>query len=122
MHDCLPGKRVLVVEDNAALAYDMDDALRESGAQVVGPALDLPTGLQLARENSLDGAVLDIDLCGEFVWPLAHALKRDSVPFVFVSADCGEGLPNAFKDFTCLGKPATNERILATVSRAIALG
>ena len=120
MKDCLPGKRVLVVEDNAALAYDMDDALRESGAQVVGPALDLPTGLQLAREHRLDGAVLDIDLCGEFVWPLAQELKRDSVPFVFVSADCGEGLPSDFQDSTCLPKPAPTERILATVSQVIA--
>lgn len=120
MPQFLPGKRVLVVEDNPALAYDIDDALRECGAEVVGPALDLNTGLRLAHENNLDGAVLDIDICGEFVWPLARVLKAHQVPFVFVSADCSGDLPEDFRGFICLDKPAPSATILATVSEALA--
>lgn len=120
MTDALPGKHVLVVEDNPALAYDLDDALSDCGARVVGPALDLPSGIRLAREHRLDGAVLDIDLCGEFVWPLARELKGDGVPFIFVSAECSGKLPEDFQDAACLGKPARREAILASVSRAIA--
>mgnify|MGYP002782383161 CR=1 FL=1 len=116
----LPGKRVLVVEDNPALAYDIDDSLREVGAHVVGPALDLATGLKLARENHLDAAVLDIDLGRDFVWPLAHQLKGHDIPFVFVSAECGDKLPEDFRNVVCLDKPAPTRKILETVSEALA--
>lgn len=119
MPDRLPGKRVLIVEDNPALAYDIDDSLREYGVEVVGPALDLTTGLELARENHLDAAVLDIDLGGDFVWPLAQQLKGHEVPFVFVSAECGDRLPDDFRNVVCLDKPATTRRILETVSNAL---
>lgn len=116
----LPGKRVLVVEDNPALAYDIDDALRECGAEVVGPALDLSTGLRLAYQRDLDGAVLDIDICGEYVWPLARVLKDNEVPLVFVSAECVDDLPEDFRDFACLAKPAASATVLAKVSDALA--
>lgn len=93
MQDCLPGRRVLIVEDNPLLALGLDDALRESGVHIVGPALDLDTGMALARADALDCAVLDIDIAGRPVWPIARALKQDGVPFLFVSGDCNKGLP-----------------------------
>lgn len=115
----LPGKRVLIVEDNPALAYDINDSLAEYGAEVVGPALDLSTGLDLARHNKLDGAVLDIDLGGDYVWPLARELQGFKVPFVFVSAQCGDSLPEDFRNVICLDKPQPTQNILETLSRAI---
>lgn len=120
MTSTLPGKRVLIVEDNPALAYDIDDTLREYGAEVVGPALDLATGMQLARENDLDAAILDIDLGSEFVWPLARELKGHRVPFVFVSAECGDELPEDFRNVVCLDKPTPALKILETVGDALA--
>lgn len=121
MHDCLPGKRVLVVEDNPVIAFDIDDALRDVGAEVVGPALDLTSGLRLARAEGqeLDGAVLDIDLRGEMVWPLAQLLRNEDIPVVFVSADCRDPLPEAFRDTHCLSKPAPSATIIATVAEAL---
>lgn len=117
----LPGMRVLVVEDNPALAYDIDDALSDSGACVIGPALDLPSGLSLARNNRLDGAVLDIRLGKEFVWALARELKRDHVPLLFVSAECADQLPADLSEFVCLTKPAPTSAILSGMSDAIRL-
>jgi CheY-like chemotaxis protein len=122
MVEQLPGKRVLVVEDNAVIALDIDDVLRDFGVDVVGPALDLETGLQLASHQPLDGAVLDIDLGGNFVWPIAAALKTDRVPFVFVSADCGEELPRDFSDSICLPKPASSWTIASAVAQVITAG
>lgn len=116
----LPGKRVLVVEDNPALAYEIDDSFREAGAEVIGPAFDLATGLRLARECRLDVAVLDINLGNDLVWPLAHHLLGHRVPFVFVSALCGEHLPDDFRNVACLGKPALSSAIVETVSDALA--
>ena len=119
MPDTLPGKRVLVVEDNPALAYDVDDALRDCGAYVVGPAFDLETARSFAAAMAIDGAVLDIDLCGEFVWPLAHDLMMKGVPFVFVSADSADDLPADFQEVRHITKPARTEQIVALVGQAI---
>lgn len=112
----LPGRRVLVVEDNPLLALDIDEALRASGAEVVGPALDIDSGLSLVRADALDGAVLDIDIGGTPVWPIARELKEDGVPFVFVSGDIEKGIPDDFTGAVCLAKPAQAETILATVA------
>lgn len=116
MDNRLPGRRVLVVEDNPVIAFDIDDALRENGVEVVGPAHDIESGLALLREDGLDGAVLDIDIGGRPVWPIARELKSDGVPFVFVSGDCDRGLPDDFTGAVCLRKPAQTEAILSTVA------
>lgn len=115
MDSYLPGKRVLVVEDNPMLAYNLDDALRDSGVHVVGPALDLDSGLAFARGDELDGAVLDIDIGGRPVWPIARELRDDGVPFVFVSGDCDKGLPDDLSGAVCLSKPAGTDSILTSV-------
>lgn len=117
----LPGRRVLVVEDNPVIAFDIDDALRECGVEVVGPAHDIESGLALLREDALDGAVLDIDIGGTPVWPIARQLKQEGVPFVFVSGDCNNGLPDDFTHAICLHKPAQTQTILTTVAAAMEL-
>ncbi len=119
MQDRLPGKRVLVVEDNPILAFDLDDALRECGAQVIGPALDFASGLALSRADALDAAVLDIDIGGTPVWPIARELQQEGIPFVFVSGDCHKGLPEDLSGAACLHKPAQADAILATISTVI---
>lgn len=112
MVDRLSRKRVLIVEDNPVLAFNIDDALRERGAFVVGPTLDLDTGMSLVREDALDGTV---PVCS-----FARALRSDGVPFVFVSGDCGNGLPDDFHHAVCLDKPAETDATLMFVSPAMA--
>ena len=113
----LPGKRVLIVEDNPVLAFDIHDVISATGVETVGPALDLATGLQLAREHELDAALLDIDLGGEYVWPLARELKQHNVPFAFISAECRRDyLPEPFRDSICLEKPARSQEIVETLA------
>lgn len=108
---------MLVVEDNPVLAYDLQDLMSSLGAETIGPALDLTTGLQLARENHLDAALLDIDLGGEYVWPLARELKQHQVPFAFISAECSKQfLPEPFREAICLEKPAQSVEIVRTIA------
>lgn len=118
----LPGKRVLIVEDNAILAYDIHDFISEIGAEPVGPALDLRSGRELARQTVLDAALLDISLGnGELVWPLAESLRQHNVPVIFISGDCTRKyFPKAFQDFACLEKPASNDEILDELNAALA--
>ena len=83
----LRARRVLVVEDEALIAMMLEDELAEAGAHVVGPAASVGEALRLAgaalAEGGLDGAVLDMDLDGEDVAPVADALAAAGVPFLF---------------------------------------
>lgn len=80
----LLGMRVLVVEDEALVALDLQFALEDEGAIVIGPALSLPDALELlAREPQIDGAILDVDLAGIEVYPAADLLRTRGIPFVF---------------------------------------
>lgn len=107
MHYQLYGKRVLVVEDNPIIAYDISDQVAQSGAEAIGPALDLSDGLRLTSENQLDAALLDIELGDEYVWPIAEALDRHAVPYAFVSAQCDtDFMPEPYRHHLCIRKPA----------------
>ena len=120
MNEYLAGKRVLIVEDNPILAFEMIDLVNDVGGQPIGPAHSLSAALQIARLDALDGALLDIDLDGEQVWPLANELMDRGVPFVFVSARCTErNFPERFKDQCCVQKPAVGYDILAGLIAAM---
>jgi DNA-binding response OmpR family regulator len=93
----LRGRRVLVVEDEALVAMMVEDELLAAGAEV-SVAATLAAALRLAeaaaQEGGPDAAVLDIDLGGESVLPLADALAGRGVPFLFATGygeDCGRG-------------------------------
>ena len=113
MSHLLPGKRVLIVEDNPIIAYDISGLVEDTGAEPVGPALDLEAGIRLVAENHLDAALLDIDLGGDYVWPIAEALDRNQVPYAFVSAQCSDQLmPESFRSRPCIYKPARPDEIV----------
>ena len=80
------GRQVLVVEDDYLVSLATTDLLQCLGCVVVGPAVSLATALRFARSESLDGGILDIDLAGEKVWPVADELHRRKIPFLFLSA------------------------------------
>ena len=110
-------KRVLIVEDNALLAYDLVDLLEECGIEPVGPAMNLASGLQLVGENHLDAALLDIELGAERVWPLADMLAGHGTPYAFVSGQCKQDqLPGLHADRVCLEKPASKSELMATLA------
>lgn len=77
--------RILVVEDNDLVAETISEALLDSGYEVVGPAPSLGDGLELARHAELDGAILDVDLGGQFSFPIAFILRDRRVPFLFLT-------------------------------------
>ena len=65
--------------------WPSEDAFIEFGCTVVGPASSLKQGMQLIEEHAVDGAVLDVNLRGEMVFPLADALAERFIPFVYVT-------------------------------------
>lgn len=109
----LEGLRVLVVEDNLLLAEVTKLLLEESGCHVVGPAGWLQRGLELAKHEPLDGALLDINLHGEMSFPIAEVLSARGVPFVFVTGyEDRSVVPLAYRSAPRLDKPVADERLM----------
>jgi DNA-binding response OmpR family regulator len=102
----LAGKRVLLVEDEMLIALDTVDELKNAGCTVIGPALRLEAALALAKSEELDAAILDINLMGFYVWPVAEALARRNIPFIFLTGfGVGLDFPPAFAAVRRLEKP-----------------
>ena len=115
----LQGLRVLVVEDNLLLAEVTKLLLEESGCQVVGPAGWLERGLELAEHEPLDGALLDINLHGDMSFPIAEALSRRGVPFVFVTGYEDRSIvPLAYRSAPRLDKPVADEHLMEVMVAA----
>lgn len=82
----LAGRRILFVDDDCFIVADMARSFKVGGAEVVGPAATVTSGLALlAGTRDLDAAVLDLNLQGEMVSPLADALTERGIPFVFAT-------------------------------------
>jgi CheY-like chemotaxis protein len=106
MPELSPGSaRVLVVEDEYMLAEALADGLAALGVQVVGPVGGLNEALALAATSELDGAILDINLGGETVFPLADALAARGVPYVFATGYARESIPELYRQAPILSKP-----------------
>jgi two-component SAPR family response regulator len=104
----LRGKRVLVVEDEALIAVMVEDMLLEMGSEVVGPAVTIEGALALARQETLDAAVLDVNVRGERIDPVAEALMARGVPMLFAT---GYGEVRLASGMPVIDKPYTQEKL-----------
>jgi DNA-binding response OmpR family regulator len=103
----LNGCHILVVEDEFLIADDISTILREAGANVIGPAASLPEGLRLAGDTEqIDAAVLNIDLGGVTVFPLADELQSRGVKFLFLTGYGVGHIPDKYAAIPCCAKPA----------------
>jgi DNA-binding response OmpR family regulator len=115
----LEGARVLVVEDEYLVAVLIQDMLESAGCVVTGPIPRLAEALDAVDRDSYDAAVLDINLGGERIDPVAAALSRLNVPFVFVTGYGTGGLPGGYTERPRICKPFRMADLLATVSSLV---
>ncbi|CAN5626750.1 response regulator [soil metagenome] len=108
------GRCVLIVEDEMCLAMMIEDILARAG-YVVLKAARLPAALALAGEECIDAAILDINLAGKLVFPVADALRRSGVPMLFTSGYGQDGLPEDYVDCPMLQKPYHVEHLLVVL-------
>jgi CheY-like chemotaxis protein len=113
----LRGKRILVVEDAALVAFALTASLHDAGCTVIGPARKVAKAVQLIGEAQIDGALLDANSAGDAVDEIAAALTRRNVPFAFITGCAREDLPDAFRGAPMLAKPFKEKELIATVSR-----
>ena len=99
--------RVLVVEDETLIAIMIEEAFAELECEIVGPTGRLDTALRLANEGNFDAAILDVNIRGGKVYPVAELLVARGIPFVFASGYGDWALPETLRDRPRLMKPFT---------------
>jgi two-component sensor histidine kinase/CheY-like chemotaxis protein len=109
----LAGNRVLLVEDEALVAMVMRDMLTELGYHVVGPFSRSGDAEAAAKDERVDAAVLDINLDGDMVYPVADVLAARGIPFVFVTGYGAESIEQRFADVPVLQKPIERQMLEA---------
>jgi len=115
----LSGRRVLVVEDESLVAMLLETILEDMGCTPVGPASNIDEGEAMAREAELDAALLDVNVAGRQVFPVAAALKARGVPFVFSTGYGESGLPDEWRGNTTIQKPFTEAAIRNALMQAL---
>ncbi|QQP89931.1 GAF domain-containing protein [Skermanella sp. TT6] len=99
-------RRVLLVEDSALVAMQVEHMLLAAGCEVVGPAARVAAALKLAREEPIDAAVVDIDLHGTPSWDVADVLAGRGIPFLLATGfSSDDALPERFRHVRRLFKP-----------------
>lgn len=101
----IEGNRLLIVEDESLVAMELRECLSALGFEVVGSVSTLAAAKEIAVKKEFDGAILDINLAGELVYPVADILMERKKPFVFVTGYRPEAVEARFKDIAILQKP-----------------
>lgn len=113
----------MVIEDEYFLADDMVRLLRGYGAEVVGPVGEVRDAFEILHSSDPpDIAVLDINLKGELIFPVADELRSRDIPFIFVSGYDERPIPEEYRDVQLLEKPvddATIRQALGNLARAL---
>jgi CheY-like chemotaxis protein len=100
------GLRILVAEDDFFIIEDCVHTLAAMGIDVIGPVSSLKEATRLVNEaGRLDGAILDVSLRGEMVYPLADALIAEGVPVVFATGYKKSDLPERYRSIVHCSKP-----------------
>lgn len=117
----LSGRRILIVEDEMLVSMVIEEALKDLGCDVVGPVATRAQALALAEAEPLDGALLDVNLGGESVYPVADALSQRGIPFAFVTGYGQGAIADRYATAPALVKPfqlSTVERVLSEIVKA----
>ncbi|MDB6164616.1 MAG: response regulator receiver protein [Xanthomonadaceae bacterium] len=112
---------VLLVEDEMCLAMMLQDLLEDAGYRVI-KAARVAGAMAMADDQSIDAAILDVNLAGRDVFPVADKLRKRGVPFMFASGYGERGLPTEFQGSPVLQKPYDPAALETMLSNVLAEG
>ena len=114
-----PARRILVVEDELMIRMLLEDMLGELGYTVAAEAGRLEDALAAAQSAEIDVAILDVNLNGQPILPVADALAARGTPFVFATGYGERGLPEPYRDRPTLKKPFQLEGLKQMLDHAL---
>ena len=116
----LRSPRVLIVEDETLVSMLIEDMVCDCGGHVVGPAATFEQAIALALEEDLDLAILDVNVAGLVVYPVADILRHRGIPFIFVTGYDPSIVPARYQHARVLLKPFSHETFGETFDAALA--
>ncbi|MBL4701543.1 MAG: response regulator [Phycisphaeraceae bacterium] len=113
--------KVLLVEDSYAVAQSFIFLMEDHGWHIVGPAPTITQSIELIEQHPIDVAVLDINLQGSVITPVADLLQNKSIPFVYLTgyANIDDILPDHLKQHPILLKPIDVESLIQTIKQLV---
>lgn len=118
----LSNRRILIVEDESLVAMLLETILEDMGCVTVGPIANIDDALALLASDeaeTLDGALLDVNVAGREVFPVADVLKARGVPFVFSTGYGQGGLPDEWRTHATIQKPFTESAVEQALMTAL---
>jgi len=112
---------ILIVEDEPLIAMMLEDFLDSLGHRVHGTCDSVECALDETEKGGFDLAILDVNLKGENVWPVASRLRERSVPFVIATGGHVDPPPPEFDDAPVIEKPYTVDRVTPAINAALAI-
>ena len=115
----LIGLRVLVVEDEFLLGIMTEEELLSLGCEVLGPFTTLSAASEAIRTEEFDIAILDINLDGQMVFPLADRLVERGIPFLFLTGYASLTIPERLRPAPRLTKPLQRASLVKAMRRIV---
>lgn len=113
-------RNILVVEDEPLIAMMLEDFLESLGHSVIATCESVTEALAEADRGGFDLAILDVNLKGESVWPVATRLREKNVPFVIATGGHVDPPPAEFANVPVIEKPYTVDRVTPALDAAFA--
>jgi DNA-binding response OmpR family regulator len=116
----LEDMRILIAEDEFFVGIQLEEDLRSAGCSILGPFRTLEMATQASRRERFDLAILDINLNGNMVYPLADELSARGVPLIFLSGYISANLPERFRRSPQIAKPHDPAALLKKIRTVVA--
>ncbi len=113
-------RSILIVEDEPLIAMMLEDYVDTLGHKVFDTCSSVPEALEAAEKGGFDLAILDVNLKGESVWPVATRLKEMGIPFLVATGGHVDPPPSEFAAIPVIEKPYTVERVSPAIEAALA--
>ena len=115
----LSGLRVLVVEDEMMVSLLIEEMLAEHDCAIVGPFASVPEAVEAATKAAIDVALLDVNIGGSKVYPVATALTARRIPFLFLSGYGQSAIPHDHPEWRVCAKPFREGDLIGMLSEQL---
>lgn len=119
---CKQRTRILVVEDSSLILMALEQMIEDMGWDIVGPATRLAQAVDLATTESIDVAMLDVNLDGDMSWAIATVLKQRGIPFIFTTGYNNIVLPDHLVGSLVISKPFSLQDISQKLTLMVGVG